>query len=201
MRRRTFVATVGLASLAGCAADNNGGGSTDGESEQSPDAQLPSNAPENTDVVITDNLLEVYLSEIEEISEIRVVDDGELRTVEPANDVFIHAIVEVWNMSEEERDRMDSSTFRLWSAGDVYIELLELPGGHSVHEIRDERIFQTDWDRDRAPGFESLNPDNIERLMFLFDVPESSGYLMEWEPTAPIDGSTERVYLRERTDE
>lgn len=201
MRRRTFVATIGLASLAGCSAGNNGGGATDGESEQSTDTQLPSNAPENTDVVITDNLLEVSLSEVEEISEIRVVDDGELRTVEPANDVFVHATVEAWNMSEEERDRVDSSTFRLWSAGDVYIDLPELPGGYSFDKARDERIFQTDWDRDRAPGFESLNPDDIERLMFLFDVPESSGYLMEWDPTAPIDGSTEPVYLREHADE
>lgn len=201
MRRRTFVATVGLPVLAGCASSTNGGDSPEEGSGQSSETGLPSNAPENTDAVITDNLLEVSLKELQELPDIRIVDDGELRTVEPANDVFVHATVDIWNMSEEERERMDPSTFRLWSAGDVYVELLELPGGYSFEKVRDKRISQPELDPERVPGFESLTPDDIDRLTFVFDVPASSGYLMEWDPTAPIDGSTAPVYLREHPDE
>jgi hypothetical protein len=129
-------------------------------------------------------------------------DSGSLQETTPQNDWFLFYSVMFKNVGGSPvSDLYSIDDVAVWNPNGTYSVEKQYPENLSEDKLRApiNEGYTADFSFDLSPSelSETMEPNRLTVLEFLFDVPKPEGkdYVVEWDPDTTIDDSLEPVYL------
>ena len=194
MQRRRFLAGASLVASAGLAGCTTRIGGTPG-SEESVEYQLQSDRIYRGTPVRTAAGLVLTFTYAMGDTGYRFQAGAGTEMLFPANGWFLKTSVDwLWEAEIPDEWQLDPSAFQLVVNGEHYDPMAELPRGLAWEAVSGE---PAQIPPHFAGGVFPTASARQGRANFLFDVPAdlSVTYYLRWMPQAPVDGSTDPVFL------